>query len=144
VHILVFNDSGWLFLQKRSLKKDLNKGLWDTSAAGHVDHGEEYADSAPRELQEELGVNAELQPLFKLDAIPELGMEFIQVYNCRHNGPFRLAEDEIDEGVWLSPAEISARVKKDDAQLTLTFRIIWRCYLLMMEKPAGIGSKRPE
>ena len=30
VHILVFNQQDVLFLQKRSMKKDLNKGLWDT------------------------------------------------------------------------------------------------------------------
>ena len=42
IHILVFNDDGQLFLQKRSMKKDLNKGLWDTSVAGHVDEGEPY------------------------------------------------------------------------------------------------------
>lgn len=30
VHILIFDDQGRLLLQKRSMKKDLNKGLWDT------------------------------------------------------------------------------------------------------------------
>ena len=56
VHILIFNDQGQFFLQKRSMKKDLNKGLWDTSAAGHVDEGEEYTISAIRETSEELGI----------------------------------------------------------------------------------------
>ena len=129
VHILVFNDSGELFLQKRSMKKDLNKGLWDTSAAGHVDAGESYDSCAPRELQEELGVSvAALQGLFKLDASVDLGMEFIQVYACQHNGPFVLAPEEIDEGCWLSPESVDARVAADDPSLTLTFRIIWRRY----------------
>jgi hypothetical protein len=31
MHILVFIDSDWLFLQKRFMKKALHKGLWDTS-----------------------------------------------------------------------------------------------------------------
>ena len=128
VHILVFNDSGQLFLQKRSMKKDLNKGLWDSSAAGHVDAGESYDDCAPRELWEELGITAELTSLFKLEATPELGMEFIQVYSCLHNGPFELAVDEIDEGAWLMPSEVSERVNRDDPLLTLTFKIIWRRY----------------
>ena len=68
VHILVFNSRGWLFLQKRSMQKDLNKGLWDTSAAGHVDAGESYDACAVRELAEELGVTAIPDFLFKLDA----------------------------------------------------------------------------
>ncbi|MGZ8096476.1 MAG: NUDIX hydrolase [Methylosarcina sp.] len=100
VHILVFDELGRLFLQKRSLKKDLNAGLWDTSAAGHVDAGEDYESSALREIEEELGITGipRLEPLFKLEPTVETGMEFVQVYRIRHNGPFVLAPDEIDEG----------------------------------------------
>ncbi|MCK9604969.1 MAG: NUDIX domain-containing protein [Methylomonas sp.] len=128
VHILVFNDGGQLLLQKRSLKKDLNKGLWDTSAAGHVDQGEDYATCAPRELEEELGVSAALTALFKLEPSPDSGMEFIQVYECRHNGPFVFAVDEIDEICWSARDEVNQRVDEDDATLTKTFKIIWRHY----------------
>jgi len=127
VHILVFNDLGQLFLQKRSMKKDLNGGLWDTSAAGHVDAGEDYDISAVREVEEELGITeSALEPLFKLSATAAIGMEFIQVYRCIHNGPFMLAADEIDEGDWFSVAEISERIMADDQLLTETFKTIWR------------------
>lgn len=130
VHILVFNSQNELFLQKRSMLKDLNQGLWDTSAAGHVDKGEDYFPCALREAKEELGISIEhsINALFKLSPTPQLGMEFIQVYQCRHNGPFRLAEQEIDEGRWFSQAEISRRVTDDDATLTETFKIIWQNY----------------
>lgn len=128
VHILVFNEQGQLFLQKRSLNKDLNGGLWDTSAAGHVDAGEEYDVSARREIMEELGIEAEglIEFLFKLPACEGTGMEFIQVYRCIHNGPFVLAPEEIDEGRWFSTETITARVSRDDPRLTETFKIIWR------------------
>jgi isopentenyldiphosphate isomerase len=147
VHILVFNQSGLLFMQKRSMKKDLNKGLWDSSAAGHVDSGENYDHCAARELQEELGVSAELQALFKLEASAELGMEFIQVYCCRQDGPFVLAKDEIDEGAWLTQSEVSTRVTENDTSLTETFKIIWRQYLRhnpetgLKEEQSRISSK---
>jgi len=133
VHILIFNDQGQLFLQKRSMQKDLNKGLWDTSAAGHVDEGEEYTSSAVRETSEELGINIEssLQSLFKLSPTPQLGMEFIQVYRAYHNGPFSLNADEIDEGEWLSIEDISNRVENNDTTLTETFKVIWRQYGVM-------------
>ncbi len=128
VHILVFNAQGQLFLQKRSMKKDLNGGLWDTSAAGHVDADEDYDISAVREITEELGISIAdaLEPLFKLSATPAIGMEFIQVYRCLHNGPFNLAADEIDEGGWFNVAEISGRIEADDQCLTETFKTIWR------------------
>ena len=128
VHILVFDDSGRLFLQKRSINKDLHPGLWDTSAAGHVNAHEDYASGAVRELREELGIDHEscLLPLFKIPPTVENGMEFVQVYRVTHNGPFELAADEIDEGAWFTPALIDARVEVDAPELTPTFKIIWR------------------
>ncbi|MGR9116749.1 MAG: NUDIX hydrolase [Gammaproteobacteria bacterium] len=128
VHILVFNDQGQLFLQKRSLCKDLNAGLWDTSAAGHVDAGEDYDSSAYRELSEELGIapNDLIEFLFTLPASEATGMEFIRVYRYIHNGPFKLASDEIDEGEWVSIKTVSSRVRADDPMLTETFKILWR------------------
>jgi isopentenyldiphosphate isomerase len=128
VHILVFNGEGQLFLQKRSMNKDLNAGLWDTSAAGHVDADEDYDSCAIREIEEELGINAgdTLEPLFKLTATEAIGMEFIQVYRCLHNGPFILASEEIDEGNWFSMTELSLRIAANDPLLTETFKTIWR------------------
>ena len=40
VHLHVLNSSGELFLQKRSMNKDIQPGKWDTSVGGHVDPGE--------------------------------------------------------------------------------------------------------
>lgn len=127
VHILVFNDQQQLFLQKRSLKKDTNAGLWDTSAAGHVDAGESYAACAHRETIEELGVcvDATLNFLCKLPAKPETGMEFVQVYSSLHNGPFTLEAGEIDGGQWFDKKDISIRVANNDPTLTETFKALW-------------------
>ena len=50
VHIFVFNQRGELFLQRRSQWKDMHPRCWDSSAAGHVNSGDNYDDTAPREL----------------------------------------------------------------------------------------------
>ena len=128
VHILVFNSQGQIFLQKRSMQKDLNKGLWDTSAAGHVDPGETYLQTARRELQEELGIDAELQFLFKLDASEQTGMEFIEVYRCVHEGPFDLNPQEIDDGVWMTPDALREQLTHQTLPVTETFKLIWQQY----------------
>ncbi len=57
VHVLVFNSTGSLFLQKRSMIKGESPGLWDSSAAGHVESGEDYLNCAKRELEEELSLS---------------------------------------------------------------------------------------
>ncbi|HKS31529.1 MAG TPA: 16S rRNA (adenine(1518)-N(6)/adenine(1519)-N(6))-dimethyltransferase RsmA [Chthoniobacterales bacterium] len=95
VHILVFNGIGELLLQKRSQWKDRYPLLWDSSAAGHVEANEQYDETADRELNEELGVTAQLRPIGKLPASEKTGQEFIVVYRGKHDGPFAYPSEEI-------------------------------------------------
>ncbi len=127
VHILVFNSGDELFIQKRSMSKDNNPGLWDSSAAGHVDSGENYYDCAIRELGEELGirVTAPLEQLFRLVASPITDMEHCIVYRYVGDGPFELEVTEIDEGAWISASEMDRRVSRDDSAMTLVLQLIW-------------------
>lgn len=126
--ILVFNSKGELFLQKRSPTKDEFPGLWDSSAAGHVNPGESYADCARRELAEELGVESSvaLEPMFRIPASRSTGWEHCAVFRCHYDGPFDLQRDEIDEGEWLTPHEIDRKVDDPDTALTSAVRRIWR------------------
>ncbi len=59
VHVLVFNAANRIFLQKRSMKKDRQPGVWDSSASGHVDSGEDYDACALRELSEKIDESIE-------------------------------------------------------------------------------------
>src|SRR5205807_7544353 len=79
VHVLVFNSRGQIFLQKRSLKKDRQPGLWDSSTSGHVDSGEDYDACAVRELREEIGLLLATPPerQFKLAACPDTDQEHV-------------------------------------------------------------------
>ena len=105
VHVLVFNAAGQVFLQKRSMKKDRQPGLWDSSASGHVDSGEDYDACAVRELREEIGLQLDAAPkrLFKLAACAETDQEHVWVYRCEAEGPFRLDPEEIERGGWFAP-----------------------------------------
>ena len=130
VHILLFNSRGELFLQKRSMTKDEQPGKWDSSAAGHVDSGEDYLDCAHREIGEELGVvvNNPLQALFKLPDSKLTGNEHCMVYQYCFDGPLMLQEDEIDDGEWVDPATMDRRVAAADPLLTDGVTLIWRRY----------------
>jgi 16S rRNA (adenine1518-N6/adenine1519-N6)-dimethyltransferase len=97
VHMILRDASGAILLQKRSMWKDRNPGLWDSSAAGHVDSGETYAEAARRELQEELGLPCpELTLIGKLTPCGETGWEFIEVFVGRHEGPVFPAPMELE------------------------------------------------
>jgi 16S rRNA (adenine1518-N6/adenine1519-N6)-dimethyltransferase len=108
VHILIFNGIGELLLQKRSRWKDRHPLLWDSSAAGHVEANEQYDETANRELDEELGVTAQLRPIGKLPASETTGQEFIVVYRGTHEGPFSYPPEEIT-AVGFFPVDIVNR-----------------------------------
>jgi isopentenyldiphosphate isomerase len=128
VHVLVFNAAGEIFLQKRSMSKDRQPGLWDSSSSGHLDCGEDYDACAVRELQEEIGLKLQAPPtrLFKLAAGPETDQEHLWVYRCEAEGPFELDKDEIERGGWFSPAEVSAWIKRRPEDFASAFLVIWK------------------
>ena len=55
--ILLFNSVGELCVHQRTYSKALYPGYWDVAAGGMVLAEESYAESAARELEEELGVS---------------------------------------------------------------------------------------
>lgn len=98
VHVFVFNGAGELFLQKRSRWKDAHPGKWDSSAAGHVNSGDNYAATAPRELAEELGITARAEFAAEISASEMTGHEFVHLFRAEHEGPFALPPAEIECG----------------------------------------------
>jgi len=127
VHILVRNRAGQVFLQKRSMAKDLFPGTWDSSAAGHVGAGEDYDGTAVRELEEEIGCRPEksLQRLFRIEAREETGQEFVWVYRAEAEGPFTLQPEEIESGGWFTVAEIDRWLAERPQEIAPAFLFIW-------------------
>ncbi len=128
VHLFIFNRFGELFLQKRSRSKDRHPLLWDSSAAGHVEAGEEYDVTAARELKEELGVTAELIRVVKIPASDRTGHEFIWLYRGEHDGPFQLAKSEIDHGEFFPTGVISGWIKARPEDFAPGFLECWDAF----------------
>jgi isopentenyldiphosphate isomerase len=106
-YILVFNRNGELFLQKRTMSKDIYPGFWDLAAGGVVLAGESYEESAKRELREELGVaGVQLRRLFDQYYEDENNKVWGRIFACTSEGPFTLQAEEIDYGRFMSLAEI--------------------------------------
>jgi isopentenyl-diphosphate delta-isomerase type 1 len=127
VHVLVFNRQGQIFLQKRSMRKDRQPGLWDSSASGHVDSGETYDACAVRELREEIGLVLQQapRPLFKLAASPETDQEHVWVYQCEAEGPFALNPEEIERGGWFSAEEVTRWLTERPEEFASALAVIW-------------------
>jgi isopentenyl-diphosphate delta-isomerase len=127
IHVLVFDATGRVFLQKRSMRKDMAPGLWDSSCSGHVDSGEAYDHAAQRELGEELGVHLVAPPArwFRVGAQAQTGWEFLWVYRLQHDGPFVLHPDEIETGEWLTMFELARRMTVRPGDYAPAFTLIW-------------------
>lgn len=102
-YILLFNSAGQLCVHRRTLSKALYPGYWDMAAGGMVLDGECYADSAARELAEELGVRD--VPLvehahFFYDA-PESRL-WCRVYSAVSDAPLTLQPEEVLEARFIS------------------------------------------
>lgn len=108
-YILVFNSIGELFVQKRTMSKDIYPGYYDVAAGGVVLYGESYDESAGRELEEELGIrNAELAPHFTFFYNEGRNRVWGRVYSCTHDGELTLQAEEIESGFFALPQVVLA------------------------------------
>ncbi len=129
VYVFVLNDKDGLFLQKRSMSKDLYPGYYTGSATGHVDYGEDYESTAHRELREELGINESLKKLFKFKSFSKEEREISVLYLCRHNGPFSLSAEEIEEGMFMNLKEIKKDLKTGEKKFANGFKVAFNKFL---------------
>jgi isopentenyldiphosphate isomerase len=128
VHLLVFGPDGRVLLQRRSPTKDRHPNVWDSSASGHVDSGEDYLVAAKRELHEELGIEAPNDPeeLFRLPASNLTDQEFIRIYRLSHPGPFSPCPAEISEVAWFEPTFVDAWVTDRPKEFATGFTTLWK------------------
>ncbi len=129
VHMLILDAHQRIYLQRRSAHKDVEPGLWDTSAAGHVDSGEEYLAAAQRELGEELTLfDVALVAICDLPAQPETGEEFVRVFLGHTTVEPQPDAREIAAGGWWSVPEIAKWLAREPAMFTATFKQIFGHY----------------
>ena len=128
VHILIFNSKGEVFLQFRSRLKDRHPLMWDSSAAGHVNAGEDYDQTAARELQEELGIETRLQRVAKLPASERTGFEFIWLYRGSYDGGLRLNPAEIEGGRFFPPSIVEKWIEARPQDFAPGFVECWKLW----------------
>lgn len=113
VHLHIFNDNGDLYLQKRSMRKDIQPGKWDTAVGGHIDYGESVEEALRREVREELGVT-DFSPIKITSYIFESAIEkeLVNTFRTVYNGPFNPDPEELDGGRFWAIDEILESIGK--------------------------------
>jgi isopentenyldiphosphate isomerase len=140
VHLHVFNSAGELFLQKRSMTKDIQPGKWDTSVGGHVDYGENIETALYREVREELGI-IDFEPVFmeRYKFVSDREAELVNSYYTIYDGPIQIDPEEISEGKFWTIEEINASIGTDI--FTFNFEQEWE---KIKERLLEIGISGPE
>ena len=106
-YILVFNPRGEVFIQKRTLTKDVFPGYYDPAAGGVVLAGESYLEGAHRELEEEMGIrDVPLQSLFEFYHTDANSRVWGAAYRCVYGGAVTLQEEEVESGAFMAVGQV--------------------------------------
>lgn len=113
-HIFLFRPDGRLLIHRRTDTKEEFPSVWTSSASGHVSSGETYAVSAVRELEEELGVRAQLSFVLKVNACPDTCNEFTELYTAVSEDDISPDPEEIADVAWVTPEQLQQRLQHPD------------------------------
>ena len=112
-HVWIIAPDGRFLLQRRSLRKENNPGLWDVSAAGHLSAGESAAEAAMRETFEEIGLGLAREDLRFVTTLPQSSVlndgkyidnEFHEIFLVRRDvdiASLKLDAEEVAEVRWV-------------------------------------------
>jgi isopentenyl-diphosphate delta-isomerase type 1 len=146
VHVFVLNPENRLYIQRRALDKDTFPGAHDSSAAGHVDAGEDYHTCAARELEEELGLTPDpdhLVQVGELAASEENGWEHVRFYLCRTGAEPVPNPAEVAHGAFYTLDEVEDLIARSDTHFAPTFRILYFFYVTQLAPRVREGKILP-
>ncbi len=118
-NIFVLNSQGLILCHQRSKDKERFPGAWSTHFGGHVTQGESFKISALKELQEEIGLNANPFQLIpwrtsKKDISRIWIRDFITVYDGDIRS-LKVQKEEIDHVQWFNIDDILNQLDNETA-----------------------------
>lgn len=113
IHIHIIDRYSRVYLQKRSMCKDIQPGKWDTAVGGHVSYGESLMEAVYREASEELGFT-EFNPVYleTYEFESQIEKEMVNVFAVVGSYELHPDLDEVDEGRWWELSDIDANIGK--------------------------------
>lgn len=113
IHIHIIDRFSRIYLQKRSMRKDIQPGKWDTAVGGHVSYGESLMEAVYREASEELGFT-EFNPVYleTYEFGSAIEKEMVNIFAVVGSYDLHPDLDEVDEGRWWELADIDASIGK--------------------------------
>lgn len=128
--IFIFNKKNELLLQQRHDDKRLWGAFWSNTCCSHPRKGETYAQATVRRLEEELGLQAKMQYLFRFQyqaKFEDKGSEneLCSVYVGRSGQVPKVNETEIMAWKYISIPDLNRELMLNPNQYTPWFKMEW-------------------
>ena len=144
-----------ILLQKRALTKSF-PGCYDISSAGHIPAGDDFRESAVRELKEELGVTAEESDLIYCgdryiiwDDVffgkPYHDRQYTRVFKLwidADEDEFTLQEEEVDSVLWMDLEQCIDGVKENSFSNCIDLGELMMVQKTAMQEGLDINDKK--
>jgi len=127
-HVFVFNSRDELLVQVRSATKDEFPLCYTSSASGHLSAGEDYLESALRELREEIGLIAPLEFLGKFAATERFAWEHTVLYRARSDAVPRPDPIEVAEVLYFTIPELLQHLQECPERFSPPFQQLVEWY----------------
>ena len=126
--IFILNSRGELLLQQRASKKYHSGNLWTNTCCSHPVPGEDTLLAAHRRLNEEMGFDTFLEPVFSFiyKADFDNGLtehEFDHVYTGVYDGPVAFNETEVKDYCFMKSDEVRFSMQHHPDKYTAWFKI---------------------
>jgi isopentenyl-diphosphate delta-isomerase len=128
--LFVFNMDGELLLQKRSAGKRLWPLFWSNSCCSHPRKGESMEVATRRRLQEELGMNADLEYVYKFAYRAQFRgkgseNELCSVFLGKSDQSHSSNANEVADVRFLARNELQNELQENPEEFTPWFKMEW-------------------
>jgi len=127
--VVLLNDKGKMLLQRRAMDKYHSAGLWSNTCCSHPRVGEEILVSAKRRLNEEMGIQCNLQPWYNFIYRADVGNglienEYDHVFIGLYSEEPVANTSEVCEWKFISTLDLLKEMQQAPEQFTPWFHLI--------------------
>ncbi len=124
IHVYYFmkkNNEYFFLVHLRSKEKDLCPNMWDTRFGGHIKSGTTIEETIISELEEEIGLKAEVNnlisgPILKREDFPNNEFTYVYYYQGLEDiSNLKFLDNEVQEIKWLSAKDIIEDIKNNSS-----------------------------
>ena len=128
--IFLFNSTGELLIQKRSIKKELWSQYWSNSCCSHPRKGEDLYEAATRRIQQELSIECNLSFLYKFQYQENYNNngsehELCSVFYGLYDGSIQCNENEVEDWRMISSSQLNEEIGKSSTLFTPWLKLEW-------------------